>query len=171
MKKTEKTSLDPCDIVVVGFDVYRADARIPGRSCASQCHLYDEKEGRCRGLCYRFDNLDDIVFRRIMPVGMLSSDATVVVTPMWREWEDARKAEATGRQEAYRERKREGAEPRKVGRKSTGGIEEPKGKGTTYRAQIIFDGKRYRYASQDKAEVEAWLEGMRKGMEKTDKNL
>ena len=166
MKKTEKTSLDPCDIVVVGFDVYRAEARIPGRRCASQCQLYDEKEGRCRGLCYRFDNLDDIVFRRIMPVGMLSSDATVVVTPMWREWEDARKAEATGRQEAYRERKREGAEPRKVGRKSTGGIEEPKGKGTTYRAQIIIDGKRYRYASQDKAEVEAWLEGMRKGMER-----
>ena len=162
MKTTEKTSLDPCDVVVVGFDVYRADARIPGRSCASQCHLYDEKEGRCRGLCYRFDNLDDIVFRRIMPVGMLSSDATVVVTPMWREWEDARKAEATGRQEAYRERKREGAEPRKVGRKSTGGIEEPKGKGTTYRAQIIIDGQRYRYASPDRAEVEAWLEKMRK---------
>ena len=166
MKTTEKTSLDPCDVVVVGFDVYRAEERIPGRRCASQCHLYDEKEGRCRGLCYRFDNLDDIVFRRIMPVGMLSSDATVVVTPMWREWEDARKAEATGRQEAYRARKKAGAEPRKVGRKSTGGIEEPKGKGTTYRAQIIIDGKRYRYASQDKAEVEAWLEGMRKGMER-----
>ena len=166
MKKTEKTSLDPCDIVVVGTDVYRAEARIPGRRCASQCHLYDEKEGRCRGLCYRFDNLDDIVFRRIMPVGMLSSDATVVVTPMWREWEVSREAEATGRQEAYRARKKAGAEPRKVGRKSTGGIEEPKGKGTTYRAQIIIDGKRYRYTSQDKAEVEAWLEGMRKGMER-----
>ena len=166
MKKTEKTSLDPCDIVVVGPDVYRAEARIPGRRCASQCHLFDEKEGRCRGLCYRFDNLDDIVFRRIMPVGMLSSDATVVVTPMWREWEVSREAEATGRQEAYRARKKAGAEPRKVGRKSTGGIEEPKGKGTTYRAQIIIDGKRYRYTSQDKAEVEAWLEGMRKGMER-----
>ena len=166
MKKTEKTSLDPCDVIVFGFDVYRAEARIPGRRCASQCHLYDEKEGRCRGLCYRFDNLDDIVFRRIMPVGMLSSDATVVVTPMWREWEVSREAEATGRQEAYRARKKAGAEPRKVGRKSTGGIEEPKGKGTTYRAQIIIDGKRYRYTSQDKAEVEAWLEGMRKGMER-----
>lgn len=166
MKKTEKTSLDPCDIVVVGFDVYRAEARIPGRRCASQCHLFDEKEGRCRGLCYRFDNLDDIVFRWLMPVGMLTKDAEVVSTPMWREWEVSREAEATGRQEAYRARKKAGAEPRKVGRKSTGGIEEPKGKGTTYRAQIIIDGKRYRYASQDKAEVEAWLEGMRKGMER-----
>ena len=101
-----------------------------------------------------------------MPIGMLAKDAEVVSTPMWREWEVSREAEATGRQEAYRARKKAGAEPRKVGRKSTGGIEEPKGKGTTYRAQIIIDGKRYRYASQDKAEVEAWLEGMRKGMER-----
>lgn len=166
MKKTEKTTLDPCDVVVVGFDVYRAEARIPGRRCASQCHLYDEKEGRCRGLCYRFDNLDEIVFRWIMPVGLLSKGAEVVSTPMWREWEAAREAEATGRQEAYRARKKAGAEPRKVGRKSTGGIEEPKSRRTSYRAQIIIDGKRYRYASQDKAEVEAWLEGMRKGMER-----
>ena len=166
MKTIEKTSLDPCDIVVIGFDVYRAEERIPGRRCASQCHLFDEKEGRCRGLCYRFDNLDDIVFRWLMPIGMLAKDAEVVSTPMWREWEVSREAEATGRQEAYRERKREGSEPQKKGRKSTGGIEEPKGKGTTYRAQIIIDGKRYRYASQDKAEVEAWLEGMRKGMER-----
>ena len=166
MKTTEKTSLDPCDVVVVGFDVYRAEARIPGRRCASQCHLYDEKEGRCRGLCYRFDNLDDIVFRRIMPAGMLASDATVVVTPMWREWREDRRAEKSFRHEEYRERKKEGVVPQKKGRKSTGGIEEPKGKGTTYRAQIIIDGKRYRYASQDKAEVEAWLEGMRKGMER-----
>ena len=158
MKKTEKTSLDPCDVIVFGFDVYRAEAIIPGRPCASQCHLYDHEAERCTGTCYRFDNLDEIVFRRIMPVGMLSSDATVVVTPMWREWEDARKAEATGRQEAYRERKREGAEPRKVGRKSTGGIEEPKGKGTTYRAQIIIDGKRYRYTSKTKPR---WRLGLR----------
>lgn len=166
MKTIEKTSIEPCDVVVVGSDVYRAEARIPGRRCASQCHLYDEKEGRCRGLCYRFDNLDDIVFRRIMPVGMLSSDATVVVTPIWREWEVSREAEATGRQEAYRARKTAGAEPQKKGRKSTGGIEEPKGRRISYRAQIIIDGKRYRYTSQDKAEVEAWLEGMRKGMER-----
>ena len=166
MKTIEKTSLDPCDVVVVGTDVYRAEARIPGRRCASQCQLYHHEAERCTGTCYRYDNLDDIVFRRIMPVGMLSSDATVVVTPMWREWEESRAAEAIGRQEAYRARKKEGAEPRKVGRKSTGGIEEPKGKGTTYRAQIIIDGKRYRYTSQDKAEVEVWLEGMRKGMER-----
>ena len=166
MKKTEKTSLDPCDVIVVGSDVYRAEARIPGRPCASQCHLYDHEAERCTGTCYRFDNLEDIVFRRIMPVGMLASDATVVVTPVWREWREDRRAEKSFRQEEYRERKKEGAEPRKVGRKSTGGIEEPKGKGTTYRAQIIIDGKRYRYTSQDKAEVEAWLEGMRKGMER-----
>lgn len=162
MKKTEKKSLDPCDIVVVGTDVYRAEAIIPGRPCASQCHLYDHEAERCTGTCYRFDNLDDIVFRRIMPVGMLATDAEVVETPMWREWREDRRAEKSFRQEEYRERKKAGAEPRKVGRKSTGGIEEPKGKGTTYRAQIIIDGKRYRYASQDKAEVEAWLEGMRK---------
>ena len=166
MKKTEKTSLDPCDVIVVGSDVYRAEARIPGRPCASQCHLYDHEAERCTGTCYRFDNLDDIVFRWLMPIGMLAKDAEVVVTPMWREWEEDRREEAIGRQEAYRERKREGSEPQKKGRKSTGGIEEPKGKGTTYRAQIIIDGKRYRYASQDKAEVEAWLEGMRKGMER-----
>ena len=166
MKTIEKTSLDPCDVIVIGFDVYRAEARIPGRPCASQCHLYDHEAERCTGTCYRFDNLEDIVFRRIMPVGMLASDATVVVTPMWREWREDRRAEKSFRQEAYRERKKEGAEPQKKGRKSTGGIEEPKGKGTTYRAQIIIDGKRYRYTSQDKAEVEAWLEGMRKGMER-----
>lgn len=171
MKKTEKTSLDPCDVVVVGSDVYRAEAIIPGRPCASQCHLYDHEAERCTGTCYRFDNLDEIVFRRIMPVGMLSSDATVVVTPVWRLWREDRRAEKSFRQEEYRERKKEGVEPRKPGRKSTGGIEEPKGKGTTYRAQIIIDGKRYRYTSPDRAEVEAWLEGMRKGMEKTDKNL
>ena len=162
MNKTEKTSLDPCDVVVAGTDVYRAEARIPGRPCASQCQLYDHEAERCTGTCYRFDNLDDIVFRRIMPVGMLAKDAEVVVTPMWREWEEDRREEAIGRQEAYRERKREGSEPQKKGRKSTGGIEEPKGKGTTYRAQIIIDGQRYRYASPDRAEVEAWLEKMRK---------
>lgn len=162
MKKIEKTSLDPCDIVVVGSDVYRADAIIPGRLCASQCHLYDHEAERCTGTCYRFDNLDEIVFRRIMPVGMLASDATVVVTPVWRLWDVQREATAAGAQAAYRERKKEGAEPRKVGRKSTGGIEEPKGKGTTCRAQIIIDGKRYRYASPDRAKVEAWLEKKRK---------
>ena len=167
MKTIEKTSLDPCDVVVVGSDVYRTEARIPGRRCASQCHLFDHKEGRCRGLCYRFDNLDDIVFRRLMPVGMLATDATVVTTPMWREWEEDRREEAIGRQKAYRERKKAGEEPQKVGRKSTGGIEERKGRGKSYRAQIIIDGKRYRYASPDRAEVEAWLEGMRKG----NKNL
>ena len=166
MKQTEKTSLDPCDVVVVGSDVYRAEARIPGRRCASQCQLYDHDAERCRGLCYRFDNLDDIVFRYLMPVGMLATDATVVVTPMWRLWDVMREATAAGAQAAYRERKKEGAEPRKVGRKSTGGIEEPKGRRTAYRAQIIIDGKRYRYTSQDKADVEAWLEGMKKGMER-----
>lgn len=166
MKKTEKTSLDPCDVIVIGWDVYRAEARIPGRPCASQCHLYDHEAERCTGTCYRYDNLDDIVFRYLMPVGMLAPDATVVVTPMWREWEEDRREEAIGRQEAYRERKKEGAEPLKKGRKSTGGIEEPKGKGTTYRAQIIIDGKRYRYSSTDKSEVEAWLEGMKKGAER-----
>ena len=62
--------------------------------------------------------------------------------------------------------KNQDAEPLKVGRKSTGGIEEPNGRRKSYRAQIIIDGKRYRYTSQDKAEVEAWLEGMRKGMER-----
>ena len=158
MKTTEKTTLDPCDIVVVGFDVYRVEARIPGRRCASQCHLYDEKEGRCRGICYRWDNLDDIVFRRIMSVGTLANDATVVVTPVWRLWDVQREATAAGAQAAYRERKKEGAEPRKVGRKSTGGIEEPKGKGTTYRAQIIIDGKRYRYTSKTKPR---WRLGLR----------
>lgn len=166
MKKTEKTSLDPCDVIVIGWDVYRAEARIPGRPCASQCHLYDNEAERCTGTCYRYDNLDDIVFRYLMPVGMLATDATVVVTPMWREWEEDRREEAIGRQEAYRERKKDGAEPQKKGRKSTGGIEEPKGKGTTYRAQIIIDGKRYRYSSTDRAEVEAWLEGMKKGEER-----
>ena len=43
MKTTEKTSLDPCDVVVVGTNVYRAEAIIPGRPCASQCHLYDHE--------------------------------------------------------------------------------------------------------------------------------
>ena len=166
MKTIEKTSLDPCDVIVVGSDVYRAEARIPGRRCASQCHLFDEKEGRCRGLCYRFANLDDIVFRWLMPLGMLAKDATVVVTPVWRLWDEVREATAAGAQAAYRERKKEGAEPRKVGRKSTGGIEEPNGRRQSYRAQIIIEGKRYRYTSQDKADVEAWLEGMRKGMER-----
>ena len=166
MKTTEKTSLDPCDVVVVGSDVYRAEARIPGRPCASQCQLYDHDAERCTGYCYRWDNLDDIVFRRIMDVATLANDAVVVVTPMWRKWDEVRLDTVAGAQAAYRERKKEGAEPRKVGRKSTGGIEEPKGKGTTYRAQIIIDGKRYRYSSQDKAEVEAWLEGMKKGEEK-----
>lgn len=46
MKKTEKTSLDPRDIIVIGWDVYRAEARIPGRPCASQCHLYDHEARR-----------------------------------------------------------------------------------------------------------------------------
>lgn len=163
MKKTEKTSLDPCDVVIIGLDAYRAEARISGRPCASQCQLYDHDAERCTGYCYRWDNLDDIVFRRIMPVGMLASDATVVVTPMWRQWDVQSEATTAGAQAAYRERKREGAEPRKVGRKSTGGIEEPKGRGTTYRAQIIIDGKRYRYSSQNKTEVEAWLDKKRKG--------
>lgn len=165
MKKTEKTSLDPCDVVIIGWDVYRAEARIPGRPCASQCHLYDHEAERCTGTCYRYDNLDEIVFRRIMPVGMLATNATVVVTPMWREWEEDRRDEAIGRQEAYRERKREGAEPQKRGRKPVGGIEEPNGRCKSYRAQIIIDGKRYRYSSTDRAEVEAWLEEMRKGKE------
>lgn len=165
MKKTEKTSLDPCDVVIIGRDVYRAEARIPGRPCASQCHLYDHEAERCTGTCYRWDNLDDIVFRRIMDVATLASDATVVVTPMWRLWDVQREATTAVAQAAYRERKKEGAEPRKVGRKSTGGIEEPKGRGATYRARIIIDGKRYRYSSTDRAEVEAWLEGMRKGKE------
>lgn len=166
MKTTEKTSLDPCDVVIIGWDVYRAEARIPGRPCTSQCHLYDHEAERCTGTCYRYDNLEDIVFRYLMPVGMLATDAEVVETPMWREWREDRRAEKSFRQEEYRERKKEGAEPRKPGRKSTGGIEEPNGRRTSYRAQIIIDGKRYRYTSQDKAEVEAWLEGMRKGMER-----
>lgn len=165
MKKTEKTSLDPCDVVVVRDTVYRVEAIIPGRPCASQCHLYDHEAERCTGTCYRYDNLDDIVFRRIMNVATLANDAVVVVTPMWRQWDEVRLDTVAGAQAAYRERKKEGAEPRKVGRKSTGGIEEPKGKGTTYRAQIIIDGKRYRYSSTDRAEVEAWLEGMKKNTE------
>lgn len=165
MKQTEKTTIEPSDIVVVGFDVYRADARVKGRRCRTQCHLYDAQRGACRGLCYRFDNLDDIVFRYLMPVGMLAKDATVVVTPMWREWEEGRRESAIGRQEEYRQRKKEGAEPQKKGRKSTGGIEEPKGRGKTYRAQIVIDGRKYRYSSTDRSEVEAWLEGMRKGKE------
>lgn len=166
MKTKEKTSLDPCDVVLVRDTVYRVEAIIPGRPCASQCHLYDHEAERCTGTCYRWDNLDDIVFRRIMNVGMLASDATVVVTPVWRLWDEVRLDTVAGAQAAYRERKKEGAEPRKVGRKSTGGIEEPKGKGKTYRAQIIIDGKRYRYSSKDKTEVEAWLEWKKNGVKK-----
>lgn len=86
MKEIEKTSLEPCDLVVFLGEVYRVEAIIPGRRCATQCHLYDEAARRCPGICYRYDNSDDIAFRHLMPVGELSKQAEVCITPTWREW-------------------------------------------------------------------------------------
>lgn len=85
-----KTTLDPADVVCVGDWVYRVEAK-DSRPCMASCHLYDHDNERCCGYCYRWDNSDEIVFRKIMPVGMLAKDARVCVTPMWSEWQEVQR--------------------------------------------------------------------------------
>lgn len=86
MKEIQKTSIEPSDLVIVDGQVYRADLKTKGE-CSAQCSLYRPEEERCTGTCYRWANADAIVFRHIMPAGLLRGDAEVCVTPTWSEWE------------------------------------------------------------------------------------
>jgi hypothetical protein len=164
MKTIEKTRLEPSDLVVIDGEVYRADTRIHGKSCKDQCHLVDATGG-CRGYCWRWDNADDIVFRHIISATLLSSKAEVCVTPMWREWEEDELKTHNGAQRAYLEKVRTG-EPKRRGCKPKGGIEPPKGRRTSWRAQIYIFGERRRQSFDSLAEAEAWLEEMRKEAER-----
>ena len=153
MKTKEKTSLDPCDIVVILDDVYRVEPRIQGRPCSEQCHLHNGET--CRGYCWRWDNADDIVFRRILKVWNLSSNAEVCVTPTWGEWEKAMHDERNRQKSSYRVKS---LEPKKRGPKPKGVIEE---QGEGYRATIIIGGERHRFSGSSREEVESWLEQMK----------
>ena len=81
MIEKETTTLQPSDIVVIDGYAYRADIMLPKLGCEYQCHLYDTEAGKCSGYCYRWDNAEGIVFRRLMPVTLLSDKTIVCVTP------------------------------------------------------------------------------------------
>ena len=68
-------------------------------------------------------------------------------------------------QRAYLEKVRT-EEPKRRGRKPKGGIEPPKGRRTSWRAQIYIFGERRRQSFDSLAEAEAWLEEMRKEAER-----
>ena len=165
MKTKEKTTIDPADIVVVRGWVYRADTRIAGRRCRSQCHLYDHEAERCPGTCFRFDNLDEVVFRKIMPEGMLSPDAVVTVTPMWREYDDKvaeirREADRAAHERKAHPNGSRGPRKGSGGRPSKGSVFETKG--GYWRAVIQVNGKMHTRQDRSKAEVETWLSDLKK---------
>lgn len=165
----EKTHIDPSDLVVVNKVVYRADLRTANTPCSEECHLFDFIKGKCPGTCYRYANFDDIVFRYIMPVGMLAEDAPVVVTPTWRVWDD--KIAEIIKKAAYDRKKArlgitgEGKRGPKPGshyktKPTVGNIYEDKGR-NRWVACIQFEGKVYKRSSKDKLVCEAWLKERR----------
>lgn len=144
MKEKRKTYLEPLDVVIVGDWAY--SVRSKGvRHCSEACGLYRKAEERCPGTCYRYDNLDDIVFVKMMPETMLATDAEVVTTGIWQEWTEM----------IEKERHLDTGVLKKRGPKPKGYcVQSDDGR---WVGEIVNDGRHYKYRSYDKEEVEKWL--------------
>lgn len=81
MKVKTATMIEPGELVANKDDLYMAVAFVKGMSCTSQCAFFDPKRGRCSGYCLRWDNWDEVVFRRILPMAATKADTEVVSTP------------------------------------------------------------------------------------------
>lgn len=92
-KEIIKEGIDIGDLVSVGGEVYVV-SRKRTKDCRDCCDLWNGKEKRCRGLCYRYDD-DGIVFRYLGDELTLPKNTRVVVTGMWdkvaERLEDAKK--------------------------------------------------------------------------------
>lgn len=78
-KEIIKDTIAVGDLVSVICEVYEAALKT-GRDCRQCCDLF--KDGRCRGLCYRWQR-DDIVFRFVCMEWELPEKAKIVKTGMW----------------------------------------------------------------------------------------
>lgn len=166
MRKTiTKDTLDTGDMVEHQGVVYLVQLRARGLRCSSQCSLFDPKTQRCDGICWRWENFDEVVFRRLLPTQIVKEDAALVITDSWQRM-DGIIAERN-REMHYqaniesRERGRRGPKPGHGGRNPQGGIIWDKG-ADRWRAGIRTGGKAYYKTSKDKAVVEAWLDEKRK---------
>ena len=164
MKKKTSTRVEPGELVHIGDKVYMASSWDKTRPCSEQCHLHDGVA------CFRWDNTEEVVFRFILPDVVVSDDTTVVSTPdLVTAALVGAKMESTARAKMkyYTKKASERIEAEKSAvRKRKGGIDDPTGRRKSYVAHITIDGKRYRFASPDRAEAEKWLEGMIKGAER-----
>ena len=62
--KTYKQSdiILPDELTELRGRLYRAVKRMPRTHCSAQCRCYNIGTDRCNGLCFRWKNMNDIVF-------------------------------------------------------------------------------------------------------------
>ena len=157
MKTKTSPTIEPGELAVFSEKVWLAEAYDGSLPCIARCGMYDAEAGRCPGHCYRWDNGEEVVFRFILPVGLVKDDTVVVETPdpmlrRYKGFEASYKAKAR----YYEQMKamRDGSESRGYGN------------GTLYKRQtgwaadIMVEGATVHFFHPDKAEVEAWLDGM-----------
>ena len=157
MKKKTSPTIEPGELAVFSENVWLAEAYDGSLPCFIRCGMYDAEAGRCPGHCYRWDNGEEVVFRYILPVGMVKDDTEVVETPdpILRRFEgcESRRRANVKYYDTLRSM-RDGGESRGYGN------------GTLYKRQtgwaadIMVDGTVLHYFHPDKAEVEKWLDGM-----------
>ena len=159
MKTRTSTTIEAGDLVELQGTVYLAATWDATRPCASQCSMYSHAKERCTGYCYRWDNGDAVVFRKLLPTTLLAPDTEVVRTPdllgMKIEGRydcDPRKSSARKYYLEKERRKRETKESRPYG---LGCIYETK---TGWRGEIYVGGGLLRKTDPDKGKVESWLD-------------
>lgn len=167
MKKKTSTRVEPGELVHIGDNVYMASSWDKTRPCSEQCALYEG--GTCNGYCFRWDNTEEVIFRFILPDVVVGDGTIVVETPdLITAALVGAKMESTARAKMkyYTKKASERIEAEKSAvRKRKGGIDDPTGRRKSYVAHITIDGKRYRFASPDRAEAEKWLEDKKKNAE------
>lgn len=166
MKTITRTTIKTGELTERRGAIYVATGRNRQRPCIEQCDLRGiANHAHCDGYCWRWDNCDDIVFRYVKPVAVLSvADKTEVVqTPSWLgEWRSRHLADIAERAAAkYKET--HDIQPKAKKRGSVYKRTERSG----WQAAITFDGKKYTFSSPDKAVCQRWLEDFKKerGME------
>lgn len=157
MKTKTSPTIEPGELAVFSEKVWLAEAYDGSLPCIARCGMYDAEAGRCPGHCYRWDNGEEVVFRFILPVGLVKDDTVVVETPdpILRRFEGCEGIRRS--QVKYYDTLRSMRQ---------GSAARGYGNGTLYKRQtvwcgdIMVDGVSLHYSRPDKAEVEKWLDGM-----------
>ncbi|MBQ5751623.1 MAG: hypothetical protein IIV89_02120 [Bacteroidaceae bacterium] len=62
---TQKNYISVGDIVEVNDVTFKAEPMIKGESCLKQCDATFKRNPHCSGLCYRYVNGEEVVFKKI----------------------------------------------------------------------------------------------------------